>query len=237
MKSSFQVIPILLTPSIKQGETIEINLFITGYGKITKHKLNVLPSSRKLIDEKESAFFSNVHKVKDPKPNEPKIIMGKAAQKPSEFQFSNSGTYINFSKHFFLDKKEIMKSPPIPEHGIPNISGEIEIEETPPIVIKLKTKTDAPRGDHKIDLVLTYAEGGNNDNNGGDDSGNNGDDDEHDDRTEFSTDHKVITVHVKTWLETDGWKWAVAGTLIALGSLVYPVLTQIFPCLLNTTLC
>jgi len=237
MKSSYQIIPVLLTPSIKQGETIKINIFITGYGRITKHKFNVMPSSRKLINEKESAFFSNVHKVKDPKPNEPEIIMGKEAQEPSKFPFKNDGTYIVFSPHFFLDKKEIMKSPPIPEEGIPNISGEFEIKNAPPIVIKLKTETDAPRGDHDIHLVLTYSEGDNNHDNG--DDGHNADNGEpnDDDGMEFTTDHKIITVHVKTWLETDGWKWAVAGTLIALGSLLYPVLTQIFPCLLNTTLC
>jgi len=239
MKASFHLIPRLLTPSIVAGETIEILLFISGYGNIIKNKLNLTHSSKELIDEKTPGYIlSNVYVKTDPETNEQKITIGKAAQEPSKHKLDTTGTHIVLSPHYFLDRNKIPKEnvPPPPNHGLPAISGEIEFEKTPPIVIKIKTNSDAPSGDHKIDLTLTYVSNGSNGGNGGGGKGSNDNPDDND-NFDVQTDHKEVTVHVKNWMEKDGWKWAIAGTLIALGSLLYPVIIQIFPCLQNANLC
>ena len=42
MKSSYVIIPRLMTPSINPGNSIEIDIFFSGYGKIEKNKFVII---------------------------------------------------------------------------------------------------------------------------------------------------------------------------------------------------
>ena len=49
MKSSYKLVPRINTPSINPGDTIDFDVFISGYGKIPKNRFNIFYSSKNLV--------------------------------------------------------------------------------------------------------------------------------------------------------------------------------------------
>jgi hypothetical protein len=123
------------TPTIKAGETLEIEVFISGYGIPSKNKLNIFWTSPYVID-----------------PNNPGTIeIG--GYKPIGL---DPNGFITVLPSEIFSISTIIKPPP--DYGLPLVRSETSLSGKYPILLKLNTSKTAPSGDYDITFVFTYSD-------------------------------------------------------------------------------
>jgi len=189
MKSSYEIIPKLITPSIKGGETVEIELFMSGYGKVIKNKLNVTFSSKKMFDMTNPSFAEyNIVFAVNEKTGEKFPFADKTTY--SKINLDPTGATINLNEGFFSDV-ESENNLKMSKVGFPQIMPERVFERQPPFRFSFNTNKDTPAGNYDIDFVLTYSDG-----------------------DEITTNHKKVTIHVKSFLEKYEKKFKLIGLFL-----------------------
>jgi hypothetical protein len=124
-----------LTPTINPGNTLEIEVFFSGYGIPSKNKLYVSWSSAKVIDRDTPGTIEVAG-------------LGPVGIDP------NGNITVLPSDIFSISP--IIKAPP--DYGIPLIRSETSLSGKYPILLKLNTSKTAPSGNYDITFVFTYGD-------------------------------------------------------------------------------
>lgn len=154
MKFVYTIIPNVRKSSINPGDTIEIEVYFSGYGKIEKNKFFVSHSHPNLILKENPGELEYCIKAAiDPKTNE--IVQPVAGKKYLEsWKLDAVGTYVVLNKGYF----EVKPNKESIEEGFPQIMPEGSYDKLPPVLIKLNTAKDGHQGDYNITLGLTYGD-------------------------------------------------------------------------------
>lgn len=198
MKSFYTLIPRLIKPAIKAGEIIEIEIYISGYGKIEKNKFTIYYSSN-LVNKFDAGIIEyNIKVAKDK-------TTGKTIQPVSGKEYFDThklddiGATITINEGYFLD----IPNQSISDHGFPQIMSEKTFDNTPPFRIKINTSTKGIYGDYDIDFALTYSDG-----------------------EEIMIDRKTLTIHVTRWLERNEKKVTILGMVSAWLSVLLAIILK-----------
>ena len=136
--------------NIKGGDSIEINIYLTGSGIPEANKLVLVWSSPEIIDASSPGIATtNIIEFRK-KVNGKDIVVPLTEEKEERTELSPHGIIFELLKAFFL---------PVPkseERLIPQVMAERNSAGYPPISISLKTLRKAKSGNYKIDIVLTY---------------------------------------------------------------------------------
>jgi len=205
MKSSFVIVPRLITPSISSNDKIKIDIFFSGYGKIKEHKIVMSYSSENLINEEDPGILQ--------------FRIGKSTLDNKDVgipDFDNTrtipldktGKTIRGADGIFLPVPNRQNlAEPISQIMGEVITGKEGSLDLAPIHIEINTHKKTASGDHKIDFILTYK----------------------DEEDEIATDHQQLTIHVKNKMERYGWKIAIAGAIVGLVSLIISAISNLLP--------
>jgi hypothetical protein len=181
------------TPIVKPGQTIEIEIFFSGYGIPEKNKLVVQCSSPYIINKTDPGTYT-ISIGSDIDPSTGKIIGGGGNANLVTAKMSDIGITVPLGKGFFAENTQQKN---IPDYGLEGIVSESVWDYNPPILFKINTAKNAPSGDYDISFVFTY---GNEQN--------------------ISQDYKTAQFHVSSWWERNqGWI-GIVGAIIALLSLL-----------------
>lgn len=191
----FSLIPRIRDPKINPGETVEIDIFLTGYGPIPKfNKLYVSNSSPQLFQPDENNKIGYIQtcilSYQDDKGILTGVITGNAVNKNprtgldepaiQKHEVDPTGTTMRLGPSFFdnmnLYFETLGQKPP---DTMVNIMGEGTYDGFPPIYTSLNTSRKAPPGDHSVTFSLFY---------------------EAEDNV-IQMDQKNVEVHVKNWIE------------------------------------
>lgn len=136
--------------NIKGGESIEIEIYLTGSGIPQANKLVLVWSSPNVIDASSPGIATTIIKGYPTKVNGEDITVPLATEEEQRIELSPDGIIFELPEAFFL---------PVPkgeERLIPQIMAERNFAGYPPLSISLKTLNKAKSGDYKIDIALTY---------------------------------------------------------------------------------
>lgn len=188
------------TPIVNPGRTLEIEVFLSGFGVPPKNKLYIQWSSPYIIDQKNSgSYASNIvtatHKVTG------KMEVGTGKTYVQTQNADKYGVTIYFSQgYFFVNPRLTGEYSSSFKQGV----SEVEWDDEPPLLLKLNISPDAPSGDYDISSAFTYG------------------DDQH-----ILQDFKTVPFHITNrWERNQGWiEFVVAA--IALVSLVIAAVSLI----------
>jgi hypothetical protein len=220
MSAIFSIIPRIRTPCVNGGENLEIEVFFTGEGKTDNpyYKLKVSYSSpyvfEKDNDGKVGLIEGCISSGTDSKGRVVSLATGN--NQTVTFPLHEVGATLTLPAGYFLSflefednlkamgKLDVLQqfknSVELNNYKYPinDRFGEMSWDGQPPLLIKLKTRIDAPSGNHNLFLTLFYKSG-----------------------SEFRMDEKIVEFHINTWIERHERKlqWtAVILGLIALGA-------------------
>lgn len=198
---SYELIPVLRTPSINPGRKIEIDLFISGSGQVDSCQLTIIHAHPQLLDfdrEHPGKIYRGVIYNQD---NE-KSLRGRECIEDSGYSAvvntNQNGTRINISPELLSYDSSDNEA----ETSLGNLERTHPTEgNEPPFQICLFTDSDADPTDYEITFVLTVAKNG-----------------------DVFTARESVKPHIKTKREQHetGITYAIVGSaIIAFVSLVY----------------
>jgi hypothetical protein len=185
------------TPTVNQGDTVEIEIFLAGYGIPEKNKLVIQWSSPYILDESNpgSILKNIIGGGIDPKTGKKIIVAGKYFAQTSNV--TSIGATIILPPAFFWDDPQ---QPDVSPGGLKDIVSTMAYDGEPPILLKLNTSKHARPGDYDINFTFIY--------------GNYGDD------KNLFQDYKTIPFHITNWWERNEVWISVTAVMIALISLL-----------------
>lgn len=227
MSSIYSIVPRIRTPRVNPGETVEVEIFLTGYGEIPKLRTFKISHSSPYLYKRDSKSKIGVLewciKVAE---NEKGDIIGvwtgdseadiRARGKVTHIRAHEEhpvdpfGVIVELNPGYFLSHKEVarLEGEPVDEHDR-RILSEMTHDEIPPMLLKLNTLENARSGDHDIFLTLIYHDG-----------------------AELKMDQKVVRFHVNSWIErhakTLQWVVVVLG-LLALCMEIIQAISSVLP--------
>lgn len=184
LKSFYTLIPRLIKPTIRPGETIEIEIYISGYGEVEKNKFSMFYSSRLVNQSDVGKIEYNIGFATSQTTGETKVVANNQ-QSYHSAKLGPVGMTIGLNQGYFCDHPNLGSGSP---NNFPPIMSEVESDGMPPFRIKMNTSTKGIAGDYDIDFALTYMKG-----------------------DEIKTDHKTVTIHVTRWLERNEKKATILG--------------------------
>lgn len=184
MISSYEVVPLLQDPDVEPGDTIHIDIFLSGGGRIAERRLEIFHSYDGLFEEEVGSIRFMGNKV-------PRDYVEEHLEVEYDEQIieRNGEEYVFFFRNNDLEgfslstmERELddvatnihipswMKIPQSnygPEENKPESSGsdieyirpklfELTYEGTPPFELELNISENADPGDYEIPCVLTY---------------------------------------------------------------------------------
>lgn len=193
MKGSFKFTLIPKITEVNPGDQIEIEMFLSGYGKITKNKLRVFYSPD-LVDKENSGVIESC--IASARDKTGKFLQPVAGGKYlTSHDLAGNGVYIIIEEGNFVDHPRIND---VPILGYPPIMSEYKWESHPPLSLKLNTSEATPSGDYEIFVIFTYSDG-----------------------IDVYTEKTSIPIHVRSSIERHQWKIAIIGIIIAVTSPVW----------------
>jgi hypothetical protein len=187
--------------NIKGGDSVEIDIYVTGLGIPEDNKLVLIWSSPNVIDVSSPGVA--IHCIKEAT----KQLKGKKMIAPvaglkyvTKNELDPNGITFNLNKGYFL---------PVPKYKnsrMPQIVGERIHSGYHPLSISLKTLKKAKSGDYKIDLNLTYRY-----------------------RNTLKQASNTVEFRITSWWDRNQWWILTAGAVIAFISLVMLVINIWFP--------
>jgi len=179
MGSSYALDLICLTPNIKKGDSIEIEIFIGGKGSLTHNKM-IISFPKSLIDENNPGFIEHcigIDQNGKPVTGESFLERMEKEGKETKTELTVNGAYYLMNEANFLENIER----PSELNSIPRLLAEMRHDGLPPMFMKLNSSKKTPSGDYEINFNFTYID----DNN-------------------IYLDKKTIKIHVKNKLEIYG---------------------------------
>ena len=187
MIASFVLVPKLRTPRINPGNSIEIEVFITGSGLIKQNKLYISWSLPYLINASDPGVLECCIKIaKDSTTGKMSPLSG--SKYLEAFKLSPIGATVVLNEGNFMDIPK-QSGPP---NALPRIMCENMWDGLSPLLLKVNTSPKARPGDYEITLVLMYFDG-----------------------TNIQADQKNVVVHVKDWIERNPIAIPIIGIIIS----------------------
>jgi hypothetical protein len=198
LKSSYIIVPRILNPVIDAGETIIIEIYISGSGHIEKNKMNVNMPSKQLVDlQNPGTIYSDISLLQEIATGKTQALRGKNIPVESRVpphKLDGYGVTIVINDAYFFETGSLGKNY---AKGLAAIEAEKLHDKMAPFVLEINTSRKARRGDYGIDISFTYSDG-----------------------AEMATDHKVVNVHITDWVEKYS-KWLeIIGLGAALATII-----------------
>ncbi len=200
--SSYALDLICLTPNIKPGDPIKIEIFIVGKGSSSHNKL-IINYPISLIDEKDPGFIEHcigIYPNGSPLTGEP--YLEKQGEKARD-KLTRDGVYYAFNKGNFLENTSDHTLASDSTKIIPRLLAELRHDHIPPVFLKVNTSSTALSGDYDINFNFTYTDG-----------------------NDIYLDKKTVKIHLKSKKEIHGLKISIIGIIIAL--LGAPIIKYLF---------
>lgn len=154
---NYTLIPIVRTPNVDPGETIEIDLFFSGAGNPHENKLSVYHSHPNLVDHDNPGYLS----VSVGWTEERNLLVGNEALGSEELEtrkhMSEYGFIAQMSNSHFV-KENIVYGEKGPDFDYPVKISESVNDGIAPLRYRLHTDSQAKSGDYDITFVFTYGE-------------------------------------------------------------------------------
>jgi len=186
--------------NIKEGDSIEIDIYLTGSGIPEGNKLVLVWSSPNIIDPSSPGIAKYIIMEFKTKLNGKDMVVPLTEEEEQRTELSPDGIIFELPEAFFL---------PVPkseERLIPQVMAERNSAGYPPISISLKTLRKAKSGNYKIDIVLTYRY-----------------------QNVFKQASDKVEFRITNWWDRHQWKVITAGAIIAFFSLILLVINIWFP--------
>jgi hypothetical protein len=162
--SVFTITPIVRKPRINKGESLEVEVFVSGHGNsVIDNKLQVTYSSPKVykIDKNNHVGYLEtcIRKAVDTDTGKiVGVITGKKAR--HKYNLDATGTSVILNEITFWSLNDVNQLNKLPLDPLIKVRvGEMTHDRYPPVLIKLNTNENAPHGDHIIYLTLYYSDG------------------------------------------------------------------------------
>lgn len=193
---SYTLLPVVHTPYVNPGDTVEMSLFLSGSGNVDKNKLDINHNHPAIIAEDPGIITSHISDAVEQTNHE---FVGPAAgfDIAKSQEMNTYGMYINLARSYFIP--DIRHD--VPDRALPPGVAEQNWESLPPISYELNIDKEAPPGNYKIFFTLSYENDG-----------------------VVHQDQKTVEIHVRNWVERNRTALrliGIAGTLIAFFSLVF----------------
>lgn len=190
MQASFKINLIPKITIVDPGDQIEIEIFLSGYGKIARNKLRIFYSPD-LIDEKNPGVIESC--IASARDKTGKFLQPVSGEKYlTSYDLKGDGVYIILEEGNFADYPQIKG---IPSFGYTPIMSEYKWGSHPPLLLTINTSEKAPSGDYEVFVIFTYSDG-----------------------TDVSTEKTSIPIHVRSSIERHQWKIAITGIITAITS-------------------
>ena len=194
--SAYALDLICLTPKIKPGDPIEVEIFVVGRGSLTHNKM-IINYPISLIDEDNPGFIEYCIGVgRGPSGNirpitgEPFLEIAEKKGLETSPELSAYGTYYLMGEGNFLENPGDSS---LPENAIPRLLAEMRHDGLSPMYMKLNSSKETPSGDYEINFNFTYI-----------------DDDK------IYLDQKAVKIHISSWSERHLTITTLVGLLLAL---------------------
>jgi len=192
--------------SVKRGDNVEIDIYLTGLGIPDEGKIFILFSSPNIIDVASKGVLTSCIQFS------PKKLKGKDTITPvsgekyvERFDLDPNGVTIHLNKGYFLPVPKL----PIVSRGQPlmaEVMAEKQFDGYDPISVSLKTLSKAKSGDYKIDIALTYRY-----------------------KSTLKQASKTVDFRITSWWDRNQWWILTAGAIIALISLILLAINIFLP--------
>jgi len=140
--------------SIKAGDNIDIEIYLTGLGVPDANKVVLLWSSPNIIDASSPGYSTYCIKDVEKKIKGKDVIFPLAGKGVlTRDELASPGIELLLTKGYFLP------TPDMERRGMAGIMAERNFEGYPPILISLKTLRKAQSGASSIDVTFTYRHG------------------------------------------------------------------------------
>jgi len=197
MKSVFTVLMILLTPTINPGDSIEIEIFITGYGKIEREKF-FLQYSSEIYDKNNPGYMEISIGIATLENGTKRLITGEPflSEDVAHKMLAERGLIGSLPETWFWDYPDDTRS--MGEFGFPSIISEYTWDSHAPMYIKIPTDPKLKAGDYEISFIFTYSDG-----------------------IDLGADKEKVIVHVNSWVERYSFYIAITAILVAILAIPY----------------
>ena len=152
LEPAFSLVTRNEVPMIDKGGVIEFEIFITGYGNVTNPSKLYVAFPIGLVEL--NTIYGSITYFNESIANNGQIMKNTFLLDSND---SDSGFSIIFPSYFY--QQRIKKS----DCYEPNVLAEMSYINSKdvirPISVKINTSNNAPEGDNKIELVLTYSDG------------------------------------------------------------------------------
>jgi len=192
------------TPRLNAGETVEVEIYLSGYGMPERNKLYIQWSSDAVLDSKHPGVIqawigSGIHKTS--KQHGP-IKKDKPAEVSIRDKPDSGGLTFIFAKQNFLRPFQVDEPK---SHEVERIAAEFMWDDKPPVLLKLNTASNAPSGDYEIAFTFTYgnAQG-------------------------LFQDYRTVSFRIRDWQERNPWA-VPSAFIIAFLSLLITAFGAVYP--------
>jgi hypothetical protein len=186
-------------PILNAGQTVEVEIYISGYGTPQKNKLHIQWSSGRIINTKRpgvlEVWLTGRTHIKTG------LIVPIRLEKPQETPLDATGVTIRLAPHNFLVP---LQESQLEDFALGRVATEVMWDDKPPFLLKLNTSTNVPSGDYQITFTFTYGNA-----------------------YYLLQDSKVVQFHIRNWVESHGWV-VPAGYSIAFLSLLITAISTVY---------
>jgi hypothetical protein len=199
LEPTYSIVSRVRKRTIKGGDSVEIDIYVTGLGIPEANKLVLLWSSPNVIDVSRPGVATYcIGEFTKKLKGENMIVPVAGARYVDQSELDPNGIALHLSKGYFL---------PVPKYYYPNMPlnvGERIHEGYHPISISLPTQKKAKSGDYKIDLTLTYRF-----------------------KNTLKQASNTVEFRITSWWDRNQWWILTAGAVIAFISLILLVVINI----------
>jgi hypothetical protein len=174
------------TPVINPGDSLGIEIFLSGYGVPKKNKLDVKFSSPYVVNIKNpGTLTAGISVLLNATTGE---IIRPITDLPKTYKLDEVGADVTLNYGFFLS----MPDTKFNSNEVDQIVSETEWNGSAPILLTINTSNDAPSGDYDVIFTFTYG-----------------------DEQLLSQDQKVAHFRITSWWERNEWWITIIGVILA----------------------
>lgn len=193
MNCSYSLIVRNQTPIIDPGKSVEVELYLSGYGTPQRNKLVIQWSLSQVIDKGNPGFIKdNIKLATKNDTGEIKVATGTPYSKTHKID--ETGVTLCLNQGFFFDNPRHTQTP---ANGLKGIISESKWDNESPLLIRINTLSTAPSGDYDVTFVFTYA-----------------------DNHEVNQAFDSVQFHITSWWEHHQSSLTITGIIVAVLALL-----------------